>query len=132
MKRLLLSLIMVFVLIDFGYAANDIAGQYRIIKAVGIKTDLRKATVFIGTDGRIAAFSGCNRMMGQAEISAGNTIKIGPMAMTKMACEESLMKADYSLHKLLGSVTRWKRIGKTLHLQHGQKLVLIIESTRSK
>ena len=49
---------------------------------------------------RLGASAGCNQMSGEYEIVDG-VLKVGPMAMTEMACEEPLMAQDQWLSAFL-------------------------------
>lgn len=51
-------------------------------------------------DGRVSATGACNRMSGTYRI-AGDTLRIGPLATTKMACKGPLMAAEAAFAALL-------------------------------
>lgn len=53
---------------------------------------------------RIAANAGCNQMNGEFEIAEG-ALKVGPMAMTEMACDQPLMDQDTWLAAFLDGAT---------------------------
>ena len=45
------------------------------------------------SDGKVAGHGGCNRFFGTYKISE-NSIEIGPLASTRMACEQSVMDME--------------------------------------
>jgi len=51
-------------------------------------------TLTISTDGTVTGRSGCNQYSGAVRFSAPNAIDFGPLRMTLMACEQSLMAAE--------------------------------------
>ena len=59
-----------------------------------------------GADGRVSGSSGCNRYMGPYQANAGN-LSIGPLASTRLACEQSLMDQEAAYLKALESTTRY-------------------------
>lgn len=55
-------------------------------------------------DTRVSANAGCNQMNGEYEIVDG-ALKVGPMAMTEMACDQPLMDQDAWLAAFLDGAT---------------------------
>ncbi|HPE79753.1 MAG TPA: META domain-containing protein [Gammaproteobacteria bacterium] len=47
--------------------------------------------VQFASKGRLLGFGGCNRLFADYQTGAGNTIFIGPVAATRMACEEGVL-----------------------------------------
>jgi heat shock protein HslJ len=62
--------------------------------------------------------SGCNRMTGKFSLE-GSTLKIGPMAGTRMACDPESMKIENEFYKALGEVDNYKIEGNNLVLKKG-------------
>jgi putative lipoprotein len=63
--------------------------------------------------GKVAGRSFCNRFSGQAEIS-GSSIRIGPLAVTKMGCGQSAMERESLFLAALGKAERFTLEGSTL------------------
>lgn len=58
--------------------------------------------------GRLEGSDGCNRMWGPVEQTA-KTLRIGPLASTRMACPPPVMAAADALHKALAAVDGARR-----------------------
>jgi heat shock protein HslJ len=54
-------------------------------------------------DGHVAGHSGCNRFTGSYK-QQGETLKLGPLASTKMACAPDRMKEERTWFHMLGKV----------------------------
>ena len=52
------------------------------------------------TDGEVAGFAGCNRFFGSYELTE-NTIKIGPLGTTRMACPPDVTAFEFSFIEAL-------------------------------
>ena len=65
---------------------------------------------------RAAGFAGCNRWGAEVTASGPGTWKLGPIAATRMACEEAEMKLEQRFLAALGTSTRWKVEGRRLLL----------------
>ena len=70
---------------------------------------------------RAAGFAGCNQYSGSYELS-GDSLKFGPMIMTKMACSEA-MDTELAYAAALGEVTGWRITGGNLELLAGETVV---------
>jgi heat shock protein HslJ len=57
-------------------------------------------------DGRVSGSSGCNRFHGEFKVD-GNALKVGPLATTRMACEDELMTQERQFLRALESATTW-------------------------
>lgn len=66
-------------------------------------------------DGRIAVSGGCNTMSGDVTID-GDTLTVGPMMMTQMACEQPLMDQDGVVQAFLAGGTTVAVDGDTITL----------------
>lgn len=77
------------------WVVADIAGA-GIIDASGV-------TLLVRPDGGISGRGGCNRYAGQLEIG-GETLRIGPVAATLMACAEALMAQERRFFEALERV----------------------------
>jgi heat shock protein HslJ len=59
-------------------------------KPAPLGNDGKAATLELTLDGkRVAGFAGCNRMAGTYELN-GDSLRLGPLAMTKMACMKGM------------------------------------------
>lgn len=54
-------------------------------------------------DGRVAGHSGCNRYTG-SYAQEGETLKLGPLAATKMACSPERMEQEQAWFQMLDKV----------------------------
>ncbi|HDR29235.1 META domain-containing protein [Rhodovulum sp.] len=62
--------------------------------------------IVFGRDGRVSGSGGCNRFMGGAELT-GEGLRIGPVAVTMMACPEALMDQERRFFEVLDRVDRF-------------------------
>jgi heat shock protein HslJ len=76
-------------------------------------------TAEFGEDGSITGSAGCNNYFGKYEVD-GNTIKIGPLASTKMACAEptGIMEQEDAFLIALQSATTFQITGDQLVLHN--------------
>lgn len=65
----------------------------------------RAPFVQFGSEGRVSGFGGCNRFTGTF-VQNGAELRIGPLAATRMACPEDVMKLEMKLFGLLDSTRR--------------------------
>ncbi|MEC3918068.1 META domain-containing protein [Nocardia sp. CDC160] len=68
------------------------------------------------TDGRVSATSGCNTATGPVDLQ-GNTLQVGELASTLMACPGEVGGADGWQEGLLRSQPTWTLVGDTLTLK---------------
>jgi heat shock protein HslJ len=71
--------------------------------------------------------SGCNRMTGKYT-QEGAQLQIGPMAGTRMACDEPSMKLEQALHKALADVNGYTIAGNRLELKKGDTILAVFEA----
>ncbi|WP_018185089.1 YbaY family lipoprotein [Kaistia granuli] len=69
--------------------------------------DYLQTVLEIGPNGRVSGTGGCNRMSGQAKI-AGDTIRFGAIASTRMACTPAAMNQERKFIAALEDVRRWR------------------------
>lgn len=69
--------------------------------------DYLQTVLEIGSDGRVSGTGGCNRMSGQAKF-AGDTIRFGAIASTRMACTPAAMNQERKFFAALEDVRRWR------------------------
>ena len=78
--------------------------------------------VFDTKEARVSGSGGCNRLAGSFELS-GEDLRFGPMAVTKMACADDVMRREDAFLRALGSVTRHELDGATLAVLAGERVV---------
>jgi heat shock protein HslJ len=90
-----------FTLTGSEWLLEDLAGSVVI--------DDVQATLTFPEAGKIAGNGSCNRFFGPAEIS-GDTIKLGPLASTRMACPDAVMNQEMKYLAALQAAERleWK------------------------
>ncbi len=69
-----------------------------------------------GEDGRIEGHGGCNGFFGSYEVM-GETLEIGPLGATRMACPEAIMDRELRFFEVLSRVHRYRRDGADLVLE---------------
>lgn len=77
-------------------------------------------------DGRLAVFGGVNRLVGAWKREDGK-LSIGPVAGTRMAGPEPLMRQEQALAEVLGRIDAWRVEGKTLTLLEGTQVLATLE-----
>lgn len=94
------------------------AGSWRVEDIRGGVIGNAEVTLQIAADGKVSGSGGCNRYFGKATIQ-GDTIRLGGLGSTRMACEPALMKLEGTYHETLEAVRTFK-----LHPRR-RKLVLL-------
>ncbi|MBP7001425.1 META domain-containing protein [Amaricoccus sp.] len=82
-----------------------------------------EAFVRFGADGALTGSGGCNRFSGTYTID-GDTLTIGPVAATRMACPEPAMSAEAALFRALAAAASFSRDGADLNLLDGDGVPL--------
>ncbi|MEP9388991.1 YbaY family lipoprotein [Mesorhizobium sp. KR9-304] len=86
-------------LFDRIWLAEDIEGRGVI--------DNAQSTLSIASDGKVTGSGACNRYFAQASVE-GNSIKIGPVGSTFMACAPAVMDQEQKLFAALGKVSAYR------------------------
>ncbi|MEE4145147.1 MAG: META domain-containing protein [Halieaceae bacterium] len=73
--------------------------------------------------GRLSGFSGCNNFMGSYSVD-GDSLAIGPLAGSMMACDEDVMAIENALHAALSAVNRFSISADQLTLLTGSGTAL--------
>lgn len=81
--------------------------------------------------GQASGSSGCNKLMGRYTVSAG-TLRIGPLASTRMACPPAMMEQETTLIAALDHPSIYRITGETLSLFDGDKLLARFEARHFK
>lgn len=115
MRRLLLAL--AFSLPAAAASADGLAGsEWRPLTLAGEPfPEGVEAFVRFGADAGLTGSGGCNRFVGSYEID-GDTLVIGPVASTRMACPEPAMAAEAALFQVFEAVRGFARDGAALTL----------------
>ena len=107
-------------------SAGDLAGTSWTLVSIG-GTPVAEGSgphLTFGADGQASGSTGCNSMSG-TYATDGAALTFGPMAMTRMACEESLMTQETAVLEALVGVSGWEiDADGRLHLTGGTELVL--------
>jgi heat shock protein HslJ len=74
--------------------------------------------------GRASGSGGCNRFTGSYEQDR-ESISLGRLASTRMACAEEVMSAEQAYHSVLESVTSWSATGGVLVLSDSSGQALL-------
>jgi heat shock protein HslJ len=74
------------------------------VQSVAIGTS---PTAAFGADGRISGSGGCNQFNGSYTLSGNNTISIGPLATTRMACAPAIMDQENAYLAALQASTQY-------------------------
>jgi heat shock protein HslJ len=79
--------------------------------------------LFDTTTSRFSGSGGCNRISGTFT-HKGESLTLGAIVATKMACSGGIMNVESEFTKALEQVRTWRRVGRTLQLMDGQTRVL--------
>jgi copper homeostasis protein (lipoprotein) len=93
---------------------------------VAVFANQREPYLQFKSGSRVVGFSGCNRLGGSYTI-AGDTLRLGKLASTMMACVQG-MEQEQTLLKALATVTRYTITRDTLRLFAGDDLVTRLEA----
>lgn len=83
-------------LVDVEWVVEDVGGR-------GVM-DFARATVNFDAQGRLWGLGTCNNYTGSYE-RTGDTISVGPLAVTNKACPEAMMRQEDALLKILGDAS---------------------------
>jgi len=77
-----------------------------------------------GVDGNVSGSTGCNSVSG-SYAADGPALTFGPLATTRMACEQNLMAQEAAVLEALAAVSGWEiDADGRLHLTGGTEIVL--------
>jgi heat shock protein HslJ len=90
MKTFIVTTVLAVFVLTSCKSKEKITGSYDIITVAGDDYSMHGVTLVIemGAENRIAGNSGCNQYFGNFENPEDNTVVIGPLAGTKMYCQE--------------------------------------------
>ncbi|WP_223032545.1 META domain-containing protein [Hanstruepera marina] len=99
-------------------------GEFSINQINGSKISLEDLTIsFNDSLKTVSGYSGCNRFSGTYE-TIGNTLKIGPLASTKMACTPDRNAVESQFLSLLNEINTYEYLDGKLILKTGDKTVI--------
>jgi len=98
---------------DLSGTSWDVTGYNNGKQAVTGVLGGTSLTAVFGTDGNLSGSSGCNTYIGPYKVD-GDSITIGPLASTRMACEQAIMDQETQYLAALQSSATFKVEGSTL------------------
>jgi heat shock protein HslJ len=107
-------------------AAAELAGtSWTIVSVAGNPVvDGSGAGLTFDAGGNVSGSTGCNNVSGSFAVD-GAALTFGPLATTRMACEENLMAQETAVLQALAGVSGWEIDSEgRLHLTGGTELVL--------
>ncbi|SLN40350.1 heat-inducible protein [Pseudoruegeria aquimaris] len=110
-------------------SGGELAGSAWVVTDFGgpILVAEKKPEIAFGEDGRIAGFTGCNRLMGGYEAADGK-ISFTQGGMTMMACPEPYGEMEMKFNEQLAAVARYTLNGDTLVLgdENGRAVMRLV------
>lgn len=86
-----------------------VSTEWTLVEMDGLRALARPVRLTISGD-RISGMAGCNRFFG-AYRASGDTVRIGPIASTRMACPPALMAQEVIVIRMLESIDRFEDRG---------------------
>lgn len=116
MKRLITSFVLLIMITNCSHANS--------LNLEGSEWGNKKSTeqfIQFGSKQKLLGFGGCNNFFGSYEMTSQpnqskGTLKIGPLASTRKACVNSIMKEEFEFFKQLEIVNYYKRSSHHLEL----------------
>lgn len=106
--------------------------RWKLVGLAGFDTlpSLRKDAwiQFTLQDNRFRGNTGCNNVNGVFSLKEGNQLTLGPLAMTRMACPEPMMKVEHGMTEALGNFNGHTIHGDTLILMKDGKMLARFEA----
>jgi heat shock protein HslJ len=108
-----------------GTPVIEIPGTSWVLVSVGgTEPGIPEATVSFDANGQASGSAGCNRWNAAYSVD-GSSLVFGPMATTKMACEDALMQFESRFLELMAGVTGYaSAIDGSLVLRGDTELIL--------
>ncbi|MBR0651115.1 META domain-containing protein [Roseomonas terrae] len=102
------------------------AGSW-VVEAIGVTRmgASPRVDITFAAEGRASGSSGCNRFTGAFTREGASGLRFGPVAGTRMACEEAIMAQEQRFHQALELVRGWRMDGPTLLLTGEDGAVLL-------
>jgi heat shock protein HslJ len=87
-------------------------GEWRAADVNGLPvTGARALTLTLGPDGRASGNAGCNSFSGTYAFRSRDRIDLGPLAVTRMACEPPVMEQEARYLSILEAAETYSRYG---------------------
>ena len=105
--------------------SEPLEGRYWKLVELAGKSPLTGEThlVLHEKEGRVAGFTGCNRLMGRYQVEA-DSLALSPLGTTKMACAQETMIQEQELLEALQATSRYRILGDELFLLGDQGATL--------
>ena len=89
-----------------------VSGEGRAADVNGVPiVGTRPLTLTLGSDGRATGNAGCNSFSGPYNTRSDDRIDIGPLAVTRMACEPQIMEQEARYLSILEDAASFNRYG---------------------
>jgi heat shock protein HslJ len=115
----------IFEILGMGAGGDFAAASERLEGSEWGVTGEDKPFIQFGANGRVSGSTGCNRFTGTYEITEDGSIKIGPLASTRMACPQPAMEAEAKFFAMLDEVRSFERTEASLSLRSADGAVLM-------
>jgi heat shock protein HslJ len=103
---------------------EEISGTYYVTLINETDYSSNKLTLqFDNETKNVSGFSGCNRFTGTYK-TVGNSISFGPLASTRMACQEDINKIEHNMLIALNGVNTFSIKGQELTLLNNDSIVM--------
>lgn len=80
--------------------------------------------------GRLTGSSGCNRLFGGYELD-GDSLKLSPMGMTRMACQPEVMEQEQALMRAFEQAKTYSIVEDTLKLMNGDTILARFKKSKT-
>lgn len=113
-----------------GEAASELLGAWTV-EYIGDRPVIDRSPAFIRFDaeGRVSGSATCNRMSG-TYTQDGTALALGPMAVTRRMCPDSLMEQERRLLRALEQVATWRIQNEMLILEDADGGLVFRASSR--
>jgi len=108
----------------------DLAGTSWTLVSIGDTPAIEGAGARLSFDsgGKVSGSTGCNSISGSYALD-GSALTLGPLATTRMACEDALMAQEAAVLEALSTVSGWGVDAyEMLHLNGDTELVFVLAS----
>ena len=111
---------------------TTLSGVYQINYIADLNlSDLNLTIAYDDETKQVSGFSGCNRFSGTYTIKK-NSLKMGPLASTRMFCDDSKSNIETKLLEILSKVDTFKTNGDTLSLSSNKNILIKAVNTEQE
>jgi heat shock protein HslJ len=140
MKRVVVTVGFVVVLVALGAcgagqgSGGDLTGKVWALSQLNGQALVPGSgiTAEFAAGGAVAGSAGCNRYSGKYTVSGSQITFSGPMASTRMACEQAVMDQETAYLKALGDAKTYAVSGDQLTLSGADKTALAVYKVQSQ